>query len=263
MDSEAASDLCRAHNEAMANAGRQARGRVNALGAVPLDHPGRAAEVLAEAVGLGLAGVEIPPTTGDRWLGDDVLEPFWAAAEELRAIIFVHPSARGLGLDVFDDYYLWNSVANPMETTIAAAQLVMAGVLERHPDLVVVLAHAGGAIGSITGRLDHAWHVRREAGMRLREPPSSSIGRFRFDTVSHDAELLRALVGRVGADHVLLGSDRPFDMGRTDPVADVKALQLTAEDEALILGENTQALVAAVRGPRLELSPTNEGMSRF
>jgi aminocarboxymuconate-semialdehyde decarboxylase len=248
MDLGAATELCRAHNAGMAAAVARDPGRVDGLGAVPLQDGLRAAEVLAEAVASGLVGVEITPSVDGRWLGDASLEPFWEAAEELRAIVFVHPSTRGLGMDVFDEYYLWNSVANPTETAIAAAHLLMSGVLERHRHLAIVLAHGGGVLPAVAGRLDQAWRVRPEARAHLVSSPLDSFRRLRFDSVTHDASALLALVRAVGAGNVLLGSDRPFDMGRAEPVADVRALGLDLDEEASILGGNALELIAGVRG---------------
>jgi aminocarboxymuconate-semialdehyde decarboxylase len=244
VDLGVAAELCRAHNTGMAALSARYPGVLAGLGAVPLQDGELAAKVLTEAMSAGLAGVEVTPSVDGRWLGDDALEPFFAAAEELGAVVFVHPSTRGLGIDVFDEYYLWNAVANPAETAIAGAHLVMSGALERHRDLVVVLAHGGGVLPAVAGRLDHAWQVRREARARIATSPLESFRRLYFDTVTHDTAALRALVEAVGPTHVLLGTDRPFDMGRTDPVGDVHALGLDANDEAAVLGGNIAALVA-------------------
>ncbi|HUZ19121.1 MAG TPA: amidohydrolase family protein [Acidimicrobiales bacterium] len=249
MDRGAAAELCRAHNEGLAAAVRGLPGRVDAFGAVPLQDASLAATVLAEARAAGLVGVEIMPSAEGRWLGHPSFAPFWEAAESLGAPVFVHPSTRGLGMDVFNEYYLWNAVANPVETAIAASHLVMSGVLERHPGLIVVLAHGGGVLPSLAGRLDRAWRARPEARLMLREPPERSLKRLRFDTVTHDRTALAALVAAVGADHVLLGSDRPFDMGCDDPVGEVRALGLSPADEALVLGRNALAMLERAGRP--------------
>jgi len=234
--------ICRAQNEVLLSACRQQPGRVAAFGAVPLQDPEAAAEMLVEVVGSGLLGVEVTPCVEGRWLGEPAFEPFWGAAEELGAVVFVHPGTHGLGLDVFGEYYLWNAVANPVETAAAAAQLVMAGVLERHEGLKVVLAHGGGVLPAVMGRLERAFAVRPEARQRLSQGPAASFRRLRFDTVTHDVALLALLVGKVGADHVLLGSDHPFDMGTDDPVGEVRALGLSPADEHLILRGNAVSL---------------------
>jgi aminocarboxymuconate-semialdehyde decarboxylase len=136
-----------------------------------------------------------------------------------------------------------NSVGNPLETTIVAAHLIMAGVMEAHPRCKVVLAHGGGAILSLRGRLRHAHTVVPQAKRRLHEPVDTSLRLFYFDTVTHDADLLRALIAYAGPDHVLLGSDYPFDMGVARPAEPVRALGLSAEDEAKVLGGNAAHLL--------------------
>lgn len=236
---------CRVQNRALAEIVAADPRRFSALGCLPLQGPVEAARDLPGLLSDGLAGVELSASVGGLFLGDDSLEPFWAAAEETRALVFVHPTTRGLAMPVFDEYYLWNSVANPVETATAAAHLVMAGVLERHPDLHLLLAHGGGALGALRGRLEHAFRAVPAAASRLREPPSHSIRHLYFDTVTHGTEELRRLVDDAGADHVLLGSDRPFDMGEPDPVAAVRALGLPSDQEEAVLGGNATRLLAA------------------
>ena len=141
-----ARQICRIQNDALAALVAADPDRFSALGVLPLQDPAAAAGDLRALLADGLAGVELTPEIAGRYLGDDAFSPFWEAAEQTGAVVFVHPATRGLALPVFGDYYLWNSVANPVETAIAAAHLVMAGVLERHPALKIVLAHGGGAL---------------------------------------------------------------------------------------------------------------------
>ena len=209
--------------------------RVVALGTVDPAQP----EQLSELIGDGrLSGVELPASIGGRYLGDDAFGDFWAAAEETGALVFVHPTTRGFELPVLERYYLWNSVGNPLETTVTAAHMVMGGVLEAHPRLKVLLAHGGGALLSLRGRLRHAHSFQPQARERLTEEVDASLRRFLYDTVTHDAETLRELIAYVGVERVLLGSDYPFDMGIDRPADAVRALRLAAEDEAAILGDN-------------------------
>ena len=114
-----------------------------------------------------LSGVEVAASVDGDYLGHDRFADFWAAAEETRALVFVHPTTRGFGIEALNDYYLWNTAGNPLETTITAAHMVMAGVLERHPDLRVLLAHAGGAILALRGRLRHSHSFQPDARSRL------------------------------------------------------------------------------------------------
>jgi aminocarboxymuconate-semialdehyde decarboxylase len=214
--------------------------RVAALGTVDLDRPEELVELMQDG---RLSGVELAASVGGDYLGHDRFADFWAAAEETRALVFVHPTTRGFGIEALNDYYLWNTAGNPLETTITAAHMVMAGVLERHPDLRVLLAHAGGAILALRGRLRHSHTFQPDARTRLAGSPVESIRRFYLDTVTHDETLLRAAIEFAGPDRVLLGSDYPFDMGLERPAEPVRALGLGREDEALILGGNALRLL--------------------
>jgi aminocarboxymuconate-semialdehyde decarboxylase len=115
--------------------------------------------------------------------------------------------------------------------------------MERHPGLRVLLAHGGGAILSLRGRLRHAHSFQPQTRSKLREDPITSLRRFYYDTVVHDAGLLRQLVETVGADRVMLGSDHPFDMGDLRPADTVRAAGLDPRDEALVLEGNAAALL--------------------
>jgi aminocarboxymuconate-semialdehyde decarboxylase len=234
----------RIQNDALAGLVRDHPERVSALGAAPLQDPELAAAEL-EAVMTTLSGVEVAASVRGVFLGDDRFEPFWTAAEDTGALVFVHPTTRGFDSPAFQDYYLWNTVANPLETATAAAHMVMAGVMERHPRLRVLLAHGGGALLALRGRLRHAHTFQPQAKARLTEPPEDSIRRFHFDTLTHDNSLLRALIDYAGADRVLLGSDYPFDMGDARHVDTVRALGLDPEVEAAILAGNAERMLMA------------------
>jgi aminocarboxymuconate-semialdehyde decarboxylase len=120
-------------------------------------------------------------------------------------------------------------------------------VLERYPGLRILLAHGGGAVAALRGRLQRAHAIRPEARSRSQAGPEESLRRFWFDSLTHDRGMLADLVSWAGADHVLLGSDRPFDMGADSPVDDIRALQLGDEEE-LILGGNAQRLLGLPDG---------------
>jgi aminocarboxymuconate-semialdehyde decarboxylase len=219
--------------------------RVAALGAAPLQAPELAAtELRALMEGGVLSGVEVAASVRGVFLGDDRFEPFWDAAEGTGALVFVHPTTRGFDSPAFQDYYLWNTVGNPLETATAAAHMVMAGVMERHPGLRVLLAHGGGALLALRGRLRHAHGFQPQARSRLSESPEDSIRRFYFDTLTHDGALLQALIDYVGHEHVLLGSDYPFDMGDARHVDTVRALGLAPDVEQAVLGGNAERLLA-------------------
>lgn len=233
----------RIQNAALAEIARTRPDRIAALGTVPLQAPDVAARELEILMGEGLSGVAVAALVKGVPLGDDRFQPFWAAAERADALVFIHPTIRGFDLTFLEEYYLWNTIGNPLETTLAAAQMIMAGVMEEHPRLRVLLAHGGGALLALRGRLRHAHTFQPQARARLKGSPEDSLRRFYFDTVTHDPMLLRALIEFAGADHVLLGSDYPFDMGVERPVEAVRALGLAPSDEAKILGGNAARLL--------------------
>jgi aminocarboxymuconate-semialdehyde decarboxylase len=240
--------VCQVQNDALAAAAAAFDGRVTALGAVPLQDPAEAARMLPRLMATpGLRGVEVPGSVGGRYLGDDFFAPFWAAAEAAGALVFIHPASQGLGMPALAGYYLWNSVGNPLETAVTAAHIAVSGVLERHPDLRVLLAHGGGALPVVRGRLRRAFAVRPEARARTRTEPDEALRRFCYDTVTHDQDLLAGLIRYAGAGQVLLGSDRPFDMGTDHPVDEVRALGLGAGED-LVLGGNAARLLGIADG---------------
>ena len=110
--------------------------RVSVLGTVDLERPDELVELMRDG---RFSGVEIAASVDGAYLGHERFSDFWAAAEETGALVFIHPTTRGFGIEALNDYYLWNTAGNPLETTITAAHLVMAGVLERHPNLRILL----------------------------------------------------------------------------------------------------------------------------
>src|ERR671937_970740 len=189
---------------------------VRALGTVDPERPDEVRELMGDG---RLDGVEVAASVGGDYLGHERFRDFWAAAEESGAFVFIHPTTRGFDLPVMDDFYLWNTVGNPLETTITAAHLVGAGILDEYPRLKIVLAHGGGAITALRGRLAHQQTFHAPG-----RDVAAAIRRFYFDSVVHDVHVLRALVEFAGVDHVVLGSDHPFDMAVERPAEIVRAL---------------------------------------
>jgi aminocarboxymuconate-semialdehyde decarboxylase len=245
VDPEEGLRRCRVQNQGLARMRSERPYRVSVLGAVPLQDPALAAFELEELMSSGsFAGIEVTTSVRGTYLGDPQFEPFWETAERTGALVFVHPTTRGFSDAAFQYYYLHNLVGNPMETTLTAAHMVLSGVMERHPNLKVMLAHGGGAIVALQGRLRHGHEAIAAAGAALSEPADLSIRRFLFDTVTHDPALLRSLVQAVGADRVMLGSDYPFDMADPHPVETVRRAALDEDDEAALLYGNAERLLA-------------------
>jgi aminocarboxymuconate-semialdehyde decarboxylase len=239
-----AARICRVQNESLAEATSRADGRVLGLGAVPLQDPASAVAELEYLMALpGMRGVEVPASVAGSYLGEERFAPFWNAAAECGAVVFVHPTTTGLGLPALDNHYLWNSIGNPVETAIVAAQLATNGVLARHRGLRVLLAHGGGALLGLRGRLRRAYAVRPEARADSATEPDELLRGLYYDSLTHDPAVLRDLVAFAGAGHVLLGSDRPFDMGADRPADDIAALGLSDADEQLMLSGSARALL--------------------
>lgn len=235
--------LCRAGNDALARTIAQAPSRFAAFATVPLQDPRAAVAELRRAVqDLGFWGVEIGSSVGGAPLDAPELDVFWAACCELGVPVFMHPHHE-LGGERAVPYYLGNLFGNPSETGLIAARLIFAGVFERFPELTMILAHGGGTLPYIIGRLDHGYRVRPET-KTIPKPPSAYLSQLYFDTITHDEAMLAYLVQRAGATRVVVGTDRPFDMGIDDPHGLVERIpDLDDDARAAILGENLRAVL--------------------
>lgn len=232
-------------NDALARLNQQYPSRFANLATVPLQNLDLAVQELERAITeLGLNGVEIGSNVMGVPVGDPRFRPFWEAAADMDLFVFIHPDYfQTRSTDVLKDYYLVNLVGNPVETGINAAHMVFSGLLEAFPNLKVMLGHAGGVAPWIVGRWEHGYGKREEPRRVLNSSPIESFKRFYFDTVAHHPAALKYLVEVFGSDHVLLGSDFPFDMGPDEPVAEVEALPIAQDDINSILGGNAAQLL--------------------
>ena len=243
-------ELARAVNDRLAEIVAMWPDRFVALGTVPLQDVALAVAELTRCVKeLGLRGVEINPSVNGMDLTDPRLglERFFAKAQELDVVIFVHPIGFTEGGRLVDHYFN-NVIGNPMETTIAASHLIFDGVLERNPKLKIVLPHAGGYLAHYWARMDHAHRARPDCRTVIRKTPSSYLGKMYFDTIAFDSAMLRQMVDQYGAGHVLLGSDYPYDMGVDDPVGFIASVpRLKRDERAMIEGGNAARLLKIKR----------------
>jgi aminocarboxymuconate-semialdehyde decarboxylase len=243
-DSDLGQRLSRLQNEHVAGLVAERPGRLVGLGSVPLQAPRPAAQELEHLTGgLGLRGVQVSTYPAGRELGDPALEPFWEAAESLGAAVFIHPLGFSHG-ERLRQFYLNNAIAHPLESALALASLIFNGVLHRRPALKIVVAHGGGYLPFHPSRLDHAWRVRPECRVHIDRPPSEYLRQVYADTVVYTPESVRQLVDFLGADHVLLGTDYPFDMGEDDPVGLLERTPgLSPAERELIAGGNAARLL--------------------
>jgi len=233
-------------NDQIAKLVKQNPQRFMGIATLPMQAPEKAADELKRAMTkLGLRGTMFASNIMGKNLDDPSFEPVWATAEELGAFIFIHPN-NVAGADRMKSYYLNNLIGNPLDTTIGAACLYFGGVLDRYPKLTVVLAHGGGFTPYQAARWEHGWHVRPEPKKNIAKQPVDIAKRFYYDTILHSAPVLEFMIERVGADHVMLGSDYPYDMGMMDCVKHVRSLKISDADKTTILSTCAQALLGKV-----------------
>ena len=237
--------LAREVNEGIAQLVSDNPERFVGMGSAPLQNAELAVQELEYAVKkLGLRGVEINTNVNGLNLTDPSLglEKFFAKANELGCVIFMHPLGFTQG-ERLTNHYFNNVIGNPLDTTIAVSHLIFDGVVARYPKIKFVAAHGGGFIAHYWARMDHAWRARPDTRTIIKKKPSSYLEKFYFDSITFDPRMLKQLIDRYGADHVMLGTDYPYDMGEDDPrgiIAEVK--KLSALDRKLIEGGNAVKL---------------------
>jgi aminocarboxymuconate-semialdehyde decarboxylase len=235
--------LSQAFNDAAAAAHRQFPGRLVGFAMVPMQAPELAVKELERAAKLpGMKGLYLATNVNGEELDDKKFWDVYAKCEELGWTIFLHP-VDTIGQDRTKKYYLKNLCGNPYDTGVAVAHLIFGGVMDRFPKLGFNLPHAGGTFPWLIGRWDHGASVRPEL-KHMKQPPSSYLRRFTYDTIGHDDRINGALMKLVGADRVTLGSDYCFDMGLDDPLATLNRIPgLSEKDKSLIAGENARELL--------------------
>ena len=240
---EVAKKIVAATNRGIAAICASRPGRLVGLGGVAMQFPELAAEQLGHAISeLGLKGVIVSTAVNGAELADPRFEVFWARAEALGAVVFIHPMGCSMG-ERLTPYYLSNLIGNPAETTVALAHLIFSGIFDRHPKLKVVAAHGGGYFPFYTARFDHGWRVRPEAHT-CANAPSSYLKKIWFDALVYEPGQLEYLIRRAGAGNVVLGTDFPFDMGMEDPIGLLNSVAgLTDDERSMIRGANAAHLL--------------------
>ena len=238
-------ELAREVNEGIANVVSLHPDRFVGIGSVPLQNAELAVQELEYCVKkLGLKGVEINTNVNGLNLTDPRLglEKFFAKANELGIVVFMHPLGFTQG-ERLSNHYFNNVIGNPLETTVAVSHLIFDGVVARYPKIKFIAAHGGGFIAHYWARMDHAWRARPDTRTVIKKKPSSYLEKFYFDSITFDPRMLKQLIDRYGADHVLLGTDYPYDMGEDDPRGLIAGVpKLSAADRRLIEGGNAMKL---------------------
>jgi aminocarboxymuconate-semialdehyde decarboxylase len=245
-----AADICRFQNEALVEFRRADPDRLLGFGVVPLQDPTAAVEELRHVAAQGLQGVAIGTEVAGLHLGDPGFFEVYEAAAALGLAIFIHPQEDSVD-PALERAGLGFGCGYPLATTAAAAQLAWSGVLDRFPDLRICLAHGGGALPSLVGRLGLGWERLAGRAGRLRMHPREALARFWTDSLTYDPEVLRLVLSLVGPGHVVLGTDFPFaaqetPAGRVVREAESRSI-VSAEESSRILSRNALTLLGLDR----------------
>ena len=252
LDADAGLAAARLMNDGIARMVAARPDRLRGMATLPMQDPNAAITELERVVKeLGFRSIELGCRVQGELLSETRFRPVLRRAQELGVFVFTHPYVAGVLPPDLGCYYLGNLAAMPFDTALMAAHLMLSGALDDLEKLVIVLAHGGGHLPYQIGRLEHGYRVRKETGAHAQSSPLKLLRRFYFDALTHDADALRFLVAKVGADRVTIGTDAPFDMAEDDPLAMIDALtHLTAEERERILGLNALELLGEERGER-------------
>lgn len=215
--------LAATYNEELARAHEHAPQRLVGLAALPMHEPDLAVKEAERAAKLpGVRGFYMSTRVNERELSDPAFFPVYERIEALGLPIFLHP-VFVIAHERLQKHYLTNLLGNPFESAVAAAHLIFGGVLDRCPQLTVVLPHAGGAFPWLVGRLTRGWDKRADLKSTSKRAPVDYLRRFYYDTVGYSDDVLDYLVRVIGADRVLMGSDYCFPIAYERPVEVVTA----------------------------------------
>jgi len=246
-DDELGLQLCVAFNDAVNEAHRKYPDRFIGFACLPLQNTSLALEELERVSRMpGIRGIYMATVVRDRELSDRSFFPIYERAAALGLPIFLHPMM--LNNERLKQYYLINLLGNPFETAIAASHLIFGGVMDAFPKLEISLPHAGGALPILRGRLDRGFEIRGECKV-IPRPPSEYLRRFTYDTIAYSGPIMDYLVGLVGADRIMMGSDYCFDIAFNDPVKIVQGMKsLNEAQRQQILWGNAARLLRLSKG---------------
>ncbi|MSO20094.1 MAG: hypothetical protein EXQ56_06455 [Acidobacteria bacterium] len=242
---DAVAELIRIQNEKLFQLVAAHPDRFVALASVALQFPYLAAEQLERAMRQqGMRGCLIGTSVNGEELSSARLRPFWAKADELGALVFIHPQNFAEGAARFrGNGNLPNVIGNPLDTTTALAHLIFDGVLDRHPGVKICAAHGGGYLPSFAARADRCFTQAPDACKPVKQPPSAYLKQIYYDSLVFTAEQLRHLVAEAGASQIVMGTDHPF--GWTSESVDhiLSTPSLSDADKRAILGETAAKLL--------------------
>jgi aminocarboxymuconate-semialdehyde decarboxylase len=246
-DRDTASAIVKLQNEKLAELCASRPDRFGAFASLALQFPDLAVQQLETAVRKqGLRGAAIGGSVMGEDFSDPKFHPVWAKAEELGAVLFIHPqSAPELAKRFKGNGWLSNTIGNPLDTTIALQHLIFEGTLDRFPGLKILAAHGGGYLPSYAARGDHACFVSPQncnANITLKKKPSEYLNQLYFDAMVFTPEGLRHLVAQVGASQIVLGTDHPIPWEQHPVDAVLATTTLSDKQKIAILGGNAAKL---------------------
>ena len=241
---ELAIELARHINDEFSAIVRTRERRFAALATLPLNDPEESARELDRAMTeLRLPGAMVFSNVNRMPLADDAFEPLWTKANELGAVLYIHPTDPA-GVESMLEYWLMPLVGFLFDTTLAASRLVFSGVVDRYPRIRWVLTHMGGAIPYLSERLDRGWRAFADCRRHIDKPPSEYLKTFYYDTVNFNPGALRLALDFAGPDRILAGSDYPHQIGSIPLMLEtIEKLDLSSAVKEKILGGNASSLL--------------------
>lgn len=247
-------ELCQRCNDQSSDWMRAHPHRLVGSAVLPLQSPELALRELERCASLGLPVVNASSSYQDRYLGDPFYAEFWAEVARRQLTVWIHPE--GVKDPWFQRYGLWNSLGQSIEETRVMASLIYEGVMTRHPDLKVVIAHGGGYFPHYMGRVDRNAANRPDSVRHIDgQQPSDLLGRFHYDTCVYDPRVLQVLIERVGVDRLVMGSDYP--VGEKNPVGWLREAGLDGAALQAVAGGNAERLLGTHAPPLKKQSPAS------
>ena len=244
LDGERGETWSNIYNEAIMNLVKRHPDRFGGIATVPLQDPQRAAKVLEHVfVNLKMSGVTIASNVVGKYFSDKSFDPFWQKAEELDVLIIMHPEWVA-GADKMEPYSLRNICGNPADTTLSVAYMMYSGVFDRFPKLKLGLLHGGGYIPYHLGRLDQGMTgASGSATIPAKFPPSTYLKNLYFDNLLYRVETIEYLKRMVGAEHIMVGTDYPFDLGDWMAAEKIQKMECTSAEREAMLHGNARKLL--------------------
>ena len=243
-DAELGAKASRMMNEEFVESTSKYAGRFLPFGTVPLQDTEAAIQELRYlATELGMKGIEIGTHVEGEEISSPRLDRFWAEVEKLGLVVVIHTQG-ATQQQRLEGHNFVNIIGHAFEATLATAHLIFNGVIERHPDLKILVVHGGGYLPAYAGRIDHGWRAREDVSENVPQRPTTYLRKFFFDTMVFEPDQLKYLVDTYGADHVMLGTDYPYDMGDDDPLVIIGDTPDLDQDQIdLIAGGNAARLL--------------------